>query len=105
MKKIILLTALSVFVVFTASFAMSKKKKEQRKYPLTGTIVNYPKGSTNFVIVPDNEPNKKLLALNMGDQFRKEGLKIEFIGVESANQQPIKTNLTPYKLKMIQEKN
>jgi hypothetical protein len=104
MKKIFLSVFVLFFIAISPMMAMSKRKMSTKKLPYTGTIVNFPKGSGSYVIVPDDEPNKRLCVETMDSRFKKDGMKIEFIGVETPSKINAKLKAANYRLKMIQEK-
>ena len=104
MKKIFLSVFVLLLIATTSIIAMSKRKMTTKKLPYTGTIVNFPKGSGSYVIIPDDEPTKRLWVETMDNRFKKDGMKIEYIGVEAKPKSNLKSKDAPFKLKMIQEK-
>ena len=104
MRKIFIYIFVLFFIATLPMMAMSKRKLTNRKLPYTGTVVNFPKGSNTYLIVPDNQPNKRLWVENLNTQFKIDGMKIEFIGVEITQKQNAYLKAAPYRLKMIQPK-
>jgi hypothetical protein len=95
---------IAFMMISFASFSMSKKKTTIKKTPYTGTVVNYPKGTSSFVIVPDNEPSKRFWIDNLNSRFKKDGMKVVFVGEELAPQQKSTSADMAFKLKLIDEK-
>ncbi len=104
MKKILISVFILFFIATLPMMAMSKRKMTTKKLPYTGTVVNFPKGSESYVIIPDGEPSKRLWVETLDNRFKKDGMKVEFIGVETAPKPNVRMKGAPYKLKMIQEK-
>ncbi len=104
MKKIFLVFSLLFFAAVAQLPAMSKKKKTQPKLPYSGTVMNFPKGSKTFVIVPDDQSGKRFFADNLAEQYKKDGMKVEFIGTETQPAPNVRMMGTPLHLKLIQEK-
>lgn len=104
MKKIISLSFFLLSFVLIA-LAAHKMKMQPSAPPSSGVVINFPKGSKTFAIVPDKDTNKRLVAENLEDRYKKEGLKIEYTGNETAPPPNVRLVGTPFKIKMIRELN
>lgn len=102
MKKFIALCLLILTVVISLP-AMSQKHKKVVKVQ-TGTMVNFPKGSTTYVLVPDADPNKRYVIEQLGEQYKVDGLKVEFDGAEGTIPPNVRMVGIPYRVKFLQVK-
>ena len=102
MKNIFIVFVLLLAAVISLP-AMSQKHKKAHVYQ-SGTVMNFPKGSQTYIIVPDSDPNKRYVPTALADEFKKDNLKVEFIGVEGEIPPNVRMVGTPFRLKDIRLK-
>jgi hypothetical protein len=92
---IILLTGISVL-------AMARKNKVQ-KMEFAGVIKSMPIGSGTYIIIPDNMPEKRYVALNLSNEFKKEDLHVLVIGVPGQPPPNVRMVGIPFRIKNIKK--
>jgi len=102
MKKLLAFTVLFLTLSSTLP-AMSQKHKKAHKTE-TGIIANFPKGTASYVLIPDSDPAKRYVVENLADEYKKEGLKVEYIGVEGVIPDNVRMVGIPFRVKYLQVK-